>query len=47
MENRTNITKGSSRNVCVQIFDLKSEDIDPVRPLIFELLVLPKSEGKL
>ena len=47
MENRTNVTKGSSRNVCVQIFDLKSEDIDPTRPLVLELVVLPNSEGKL
>ena len=47
MENRTNVTKDSSRNVCVQIFDLKSENIDPTRPLILELLVLSNSEGKL
>ena len=31
----------------MQIFDLKSEDIDPTRPLILDLLVLPNSEGKL
>ena len=39
MENRTNVTEGLRRNVCVRIFDLNSEDIDPTKLLLLELLV--------
>jgi hypothetical protein len=37
-ENRANITEGSRRNICVRIFDLMTEDIDPTKLLLLELL---------
>ena len=46
-ESRVNIARGSSHNIYVQIFDLRSEDIDSRRPLSLELLTLPSGDGKL
>ena len=42
-ESRTNVTEGLRRNVCVQIFNLNSEDIDPTKLLLLELLVSPNA----
>ena len=42
-ENRTNVTEGLRRNVCVRIFDLNSEDIDPTKLLLLELMVSPNA----
>ena len=38
---------GSSRTVCVQIFELQSQDINPMKNLLLGVSISPSNEGRL
>ena len=43
-ENRTNVTEGLRRDICVEILNLNSEDIDPTKLLLLELSISPNTD---